>query len=135
MRNTPECSKQDKDPISLTRKTDSIDTQELRKKWITELDDLFDMANLIAKGKVDQQQVNGKLQSVTPKERLMWAQVAANVAQVIGNLSKAHDDTQFNDDLARLENLMKEVHRLHDEAEKKLQQSETGLATEAFIKE
>ncbi len=103
MKNTAECTTQDECPIILTRHTDSIDTQTLRKKWITELDDLFDMANLIAKGTVDQQEVGGKLQSITPKERQMWAQVTANIGQVMGNLAKAHDETQFNDDFARLE--------------------------------
>jgi hypothetical protein len=118
MRNTQECTTQIEHPVCLPRQTDSIDTQALRKKWITELDGLFEIANLIAKGKVGQQEVGGKLQSITPKERQMWAQVAANVGQVMGNLSKAHDDTQFNDDLARLERLTNEIHVLHDEAAK-----------------
>lgn len=42
MRNTPECTSEDEPPINLIRHTDSIDTQNLRKKWITELDDLFE---------------------------------------------------------------------------------------------
>lgn len=119
MRNTPECITQIEHPTILLRHTDSIDTQSLRKKWITELDDLFDIANLIAKGKVDQQQVGGKLQSITPKERQMWAQVTANIGQVMGNLAKAHDDTQFNDDLAELERLLNEVKIMYDKADEK----------------
>jgi hypothetical protein len=67
MRDTTECTTQVEHTIRLFRHIDSIDTQTLRKKWIIELDDLFDIANLIAKGKVDQQQVGGKLQSITPK--------------------------------------------------------------------
>ena len=42
MKNTAECTTQDERPIILTRHPDSIDIQTLRKKWITELDDLFD---------------------------------------------------------------------------------------------
>ncbi len=133
MRNTQECTTQIRHPIGLTRQTDSIDTQQLRKKWITELDELFEIANLIAKGKVEQQQVDGKLQTITPKERQMWAQVAANVGHVMGNLTKAHDDTQFNDDLAELERLTNEIHRLYDEAAKR-QEAETSLASEDSIK-
>jgi hypothetical protein len=116
LKNTPECTTQDEHPIILTRHTDIIDTQTLRKKWITELDDLFDIANLIAKGTVDQQEVGGKLQSITPKERQMWAQVTANIGQVMGNLAKAHDETQFNDDFARLEELINQVKAMHHEA-------------------
>jgi len=31
-----------------------------------------------------------------------------------GNLAKAHDDTQFNDDLAELERMFNEVGAMHD---------------------
>jgi len=119
MKNTPEYTPQVARPLYPPRHKDSIDTQTLRKKWIIELDDLFDLANLIAKGKVDQQQVGGKLQSITPKERQMWAQVTANIAQVMGNLARGHDDTQFNDDLVELERLFKEVCVMHDRADEK----------------
>jgi len=116
MRNTPECTTQTERPFCLPRHIDSIDTQTLRKKLITELEDLFDLASLIAKGRVDQQQVGGKMQSITPKERQMWAQVTANIAQVMGNLAKGRDETQFNDDLVELERLFKEVCAMHDKA-------------------
>jgi hypothetical protein len=85
----------------------------LRKKWITELDELFEIAVLIAKGKVDQQQVGSKLQSITPKERQMWAQVTANIGQVMGNLAKGYDETQFNEDIDELERLTDEVIAMH----------------------
>jgi hypothetical protein len=86
-----------------------VDTQGMRNKWISELDDLFDMATSIAKGKVSQQQVGDKLQSITPKERQMWAQVAANIGMVMGNLSKGYDERQFDEDLDELEKLMNEI--------------------------
>jgi hypothetical protein len=129
MKNTTECTTQDERPIILTRHTDSIDTQTLRKKWITELDDLFGIANLIAKGTVDQQQVGGKSQSITPKERQMWAQVTANIGQVMGNLAKAHDEIQFNDDLAKLERLIDEVHLWNDKVAERQGRSEISLAS------
>lgn len=129
MRNTTECTTQIEHPICLPRQTDSIDTQTLRKKLITELDDLFDIANLIAKGKVDQQQVGSTLQSITPKERQMWAQVTTNIAQVMGNLAKGFDETKFNEDFAELERLMGEVKALHAKAAEKQGSAETTLAS------
>ena len=63
--------------------------------------------------------IGGKLQSITPKERQMWAQVTANIKQVMGNLAKAHDETQFNDDFARLEELINQVKAIHHEAVEK----------------
>jgi hypothetical protein len=96
-----------------------VDTQDLRNKWITELDELFGMATSIAKGNVSQQQVGDKLQSITPKERQMWAQVAANIGMVMGNLSKGYDERQFDDDLAEMERLMGEIKRIHAETARK----------------
>ena len=49
----------------------------------------------------------------------MWTKVTANIGQVMGNLAKAHDEIQLNDDLARLERLIDEVHIFNDEAAKK----------------
>ena len=103
------------------------ETQILRNKWITELDELFDIAVLIAKGKVDQQQVDGKLQHITPKERQMWAQVTANIGQVMGNLTKAYDETQFNEEINELERLLDEVKILKIDAEKQQGYDETSL--------
>jgi hypothetical protein len=92
-----------------------IDTQDLRNRWIGELDELFGMATSIAKGNVSQQQVGDKLQFITPKERQMWAQVAANIGMVMGNLSKGYDERQFDDDLDEMERLMGEIKKLHAE--------------------
>lgn len=88
-----------------------------RNKWISELDDLFEMATSIAKGKVGQQQVGDKLQFITPKERQMWAQVAANIGMVMGNLSKGYDERQFDEDLDEMEQLMNEIKKMHGDAE------------------
>lgn len=89
--------------ICRLQKTAKVDTQSLRDKWISELDDLFDIATSIAKGKESQQQVGDKLQSITPKERQMWAQVLANMGLVMGNLAKGFDDAKFNEDLDEVE--------------------------------
>ena len=129
MKSTSENNTQSEHPIRLYRQTNIIETQNLRKKWIIELDDLFDIANLIAKGKVDLQQVGDKLQSITPKERQMWAQVTANIGQVMGNLAKAHDDTQFNDDVVELERLLDEVHILRYERSGRPGSAEITLAS------
>jgi len=86
-----------------------VDTQDLRNRWIGELDELFSMATSIAKGKVTQQQFGDKVQPITPKERQMWAQVAANIGMVMGNLSKRYDERQIDEDLDELERLLAEV--------------------------
>lgn len=109
MRRNPGFTVQVERRICHLQKTVKVDTQGLRNKWISELDELFDIATLIAKGKVAQQQVGDKLQSITPKERQMWAQVSANIGMVMGNLAKGFDDTKFNEDLAELERQIDEI--------------------------
>ena len=98
--------------ISQLRQTATIDTQCFRSRWIDKLDALFGLATSIAKGEVDQQQVGDRLEIVTPKERQMWAHVAAHVAEVMGNLVKGFDERQFNEDLAELERLVDEIKKL-----------------------
>ena len=100
------------------QRTVRVDTQDLRNKWITELDELFGMATSIARGKISQQQVGDMLESVTPKERQVWAQVAANIGMVMGHLSKGYDERQVDEDLDELEKMMEEVKKLHADASK-----------------
>jgi hypothetical protein len=86
----------------------------MRNKWIRELDDLFDTATSIAKGKISQQQVGDKLQTITPKERQMWTQLAANICMVMGNLTKACDERQIDEDLDELEKAIRELNATHE---------------------
>ena len=86
-----------------------VDTQDLRDRWLGELDELFGMATSIAKGKVTQQQVGDKVQAITPKERQMWAQIAANIGMVMGNLSERFDERQVDRDLDELDRFLAEV--------------------------
>ena len=127
MRRIPEYTTQIESRICRLKQAVAVDTQTLRNKWITELDDLFEIAVLIAKGKIDQQQVGGKLQSITPKERQMWAQVTANIGQVMGNLAKGYDETQFNEDIDELERLTDEVIAFHNKASEKHGSEESSI--------
>jgi len=106
-----------------------VDTQGLRDKWIGELDQLFGMATSIAKGKVGQLQVGDHLQFITPKERQMWTQVSANIGVAMGNLAKGYDETQFNEDIARLERLIDEIKKIQEEYAEKSDSAETSLSS------
>lgn len=99
--------------IRRMQRTVKIDTQSQRDRWISELDELFMEATSIAKGKVTRQQVGDKLQSIPLKERQMWAQAAANIGMVMGNLSKQYDVVQIDKDLDALERKIKEINEEH----------------------
>jgi hypothetical protein len=92
-----------------------VETQTFRTKWIVKLDKLFDLANSFA---VNDEKEEGTLKSVPPKERQMWAHVAAHVGMVMGNLSKGYDETRFNEDLAELERQIGEIKRLKAQADR-----------------
>ena len=104
--------------ISNLRETASLDTQFFRNKWIVRLDSLFSIASSIAKGEVRRQQVGDSLQYITPKERQMWAHVAAHIAEVMGNLSKGYDERQFNEDLTELERQVDEIKELQAQSDR-----------------
>jgi hypothetical protein len=90
----------------------NVDTQLLRNTWIEKLDDLFSMATSMAKGGSKPQQVGDKPEIIAPKERQLWAHVAAHTAEVMGNLARGFDERQFNEDLAELERLVDEIKKL-----------------------
>ena len=118
MKHKPSFAMQVQRRIFHFQKTVSLDTMEMRHKWVTELDGLFDIATSTAKGKISQQQVGDKLQMITPKERQMWAQIAANIGMVMGNLTKAYDEREFDEDLAELERQVKELIAIREEEAK-----------------
>ena len=98
--------------------TNNIDTQLLRNTWIKKLDDLFCMASSMAEGKGQPKQIGDKPEIITPKERQMWAHVAAHIADVMGNLAKGYDERQFDDDLAELERIVDAIKELQAEMAK-----------------
>ena len=117
--------------ISILRETAGLDTQFFRNKWIVRLDSLFSIATSIARGEVRRQQVADRLQYITPKERQMWANVAAHIAEVMGNLSKGYDERRFNEDLAELERQVDEIKKLQaqsDRAENRAMETESENA-------
>lgn len=91
------------------RDATKLDTQELRSKTIKQLEQLFDVAVSIAKGKTKFTRVDGKEIRISLKLRQMWARVAANIAATIGHLAKGFDERQLDEDLAKLESMMNEI--------------------------
>jgi len=97
--------------ISRLRQYVKLDTQRLRTKTIERLDSLFAVATSIASGQVMVQRVGRDRLPITPKQRQMWAHVAAHIAQTMGNLATKYDEKQFEEDLARLEVLVDEIRK------------------------
>lgn len=58
------------------RRAESVGTDRLRLKTIRGLEQLFDVANDYARGRVKWQTEDGKAVAVTLKQRQMWARIA-----------------------------------------------------------
>jgi hypothetical protein len=75
-------------------------------KTMRGLEQLFDIANDYARGRVKWQTENGKAVAVTLKQRQMWARIAAYVAQIINAVATRVDERQIDRDMDRLEVLI-----------------------------
>ncbi|MCD6466224.1 hypothetical protein J7L27_07670 [Candidatus Bathyarchaeota archaeon] len=69
-----------------------LKTQELRVKLISELENLFNYAIQMARG---------------AENRDSWVKIAGYIAQTINSLTKAYDETRFNEDLQRLKEMIR----------------------------
>jgi hypothetical protein len=99
--------------LGVTRRIFSVDTQKLREKVLWQLRELFDMACGQAKNK-----------NLDIMRREKYARVAAYTAQVMEGVAKGFDECKFNENLAKLEQLINEAQRLGKKAAEPQPQSE-----------
>jgi hypothetical protein len=86
-----------------------FDTDRLRRKTIAGLEQLFDIANDYARGRVKWQTRDGRVEKVTIKQRQMWARIAAYIAQIMNTIAQGIDERQLDQDLDKLEKLVNEA--------------------------
>lgn len=98
------------------RKESTFDTQVLRRRWIGDLEGLFVIATSIAKGHVKRQRFGDREEPISPKQRQLWAHVAAHIAIAMANLAKGYDERVFNEDLVKLERLVDEIKKCQVES-------------------
>jgi len=91
------------------KETIRVDTQRIRGKTLNSLQELFDLAVALAKGKVKTQNEDGVPVKVTLKQRQMWARVAAYIAQIMNSVASGFDERQIDVQLDELERLVNEA--------------------------
>ena len=91
------------------KETIRVDTQHIRGKTLNSLQELFDLAVALAKGKVKTQNEEGVAVKVTLKQRQMWARVAAYIAQIMNSVASGFDERQIDVQLDELERLVNEA--------------------------
>jgi len=95
--------------VSQLKDSIAVDTQRIRGKALKRLEDLFDLAVTLAKGEVKTQTEEGKTETVTLKQRQLWARVAAYIAQIMNSVAEGFDERQIDADLDELERLVNEA--------------------------
>jgi len=91
------------------KETIKVDTQNIRGKTLNSLQELFDLAVALAKGRVKTQNEDGVPVKVTLKQRQMWARVAAYIAQIMNSVASGFDERQIDVQLDELERLVNEA--------------------------
>ena len=75
-----------------------VNTQRIREKALNRLEELFDIAEGMAKSK-----------NVKMKQRQIWARIAAYIAQIMNSVALSFDERQIDTDLDELERLVNEA--------------------------
>ena len=91
------------------KETIKVDTQNIRGKTLNSLQELFDLAVALAKGRVKTQNEDGVPVKVTLKQRQMWARIAAYIAQIMNSVASGFDERQIDVQLDELERLVNEA--------------------------
>jgi len=94
------------------RQNVEVDTQKIRSKLLTQLENMFDLAQKCAN-------VSDK-----PKQKELFMRVMAYIAQVMNSLTKTFDEVTITKDLEELESMIREAM-----AKGKDKAAQTGTAT------
>lgn len=96
--------------VNQVRRTIDVDTQNLRRKTILMLEEIFEIASDYARGKIRRiVDEDGKERILKIPERQFWARIATNTALVIATIARGIDERQIDVDLDRLEQMLDEA--------------------------
>ena len=86
-----------------------VDTQRMRAGMLESLEQIFELASSLARGKVGTQTEEGETVKVTLNQRQAWARVAAYVAQTMNSIAEGFDERRIDAQLDKLERLIDEA--------------------------
>jgi hypothetical protein len=95
------------------RKTLKVDSQKIRVRALNELQEIFEMASALAKGKYEYP--DGKQEVVPLRQRQKWVQVATYTVAVINKVAVNYDEQAINKNLEKLRGLINATRKLRDQ--------------------
>jgi hypothetical protein len=106
--------------IEKARRIVKTDTQKIRLKLIETLEEIYNIAERIARGEQQYQIINGKHVQITLKQRRDWVKIAAYTAQVMNRIADSYDEREIDEFLAMLRRKVDEITSkagIHESAE------------------
>jgi hypothetical protein len=106
--------------IEKARRIVKTDTQKIRLKLIETLEEIYNIAERIARGEQQYQIINGKHVQITLKQRRDWVKIAAYTAQVMNRIADSYDEREIDEFLAMLRRKVDEITAktgIHESAE------------------
>ena len=85
------------------------DIRRLRKRTISRLEEVFNVAAKVARGKVGHQRVNGKMTVIGLVQRKRWFRVAEHAALTIKSIASNVDEKEIRSRLNELGRLVDEA--------------------------
>jgi hypothetical protein len=95
--------------IEKARRIVKTDTQKIRLKLIETLEEIYNIAERIARGEQQYQIINGKHVQITLKQRRDWVKIAAYTAQVMNRIADSFDEREIDEFLAMLRREVDEI--------------------------
>ena len=94
------------------------ETQRLRERTLTKLEEIFNVAAKVARGKIRHQRINGKMVPISLKQRRRWVRVAEHIAKTMNSIASNIDEKEIHAQLDELERLVNEAQTIDQSATK-----------------
>ena len=83
--------------------------QRLRTKTLNRLEEIFKVAAKVGRGEIRHQRINGKMVSISLKQRRRWVAVAKQIVITMNSIASNFDEQEIHTQLNKLESLVNEA--------------------------
>jgi metal-dependent amidase/aminoacylase/carboxypeptidase family protein len=94
------------------------ETQRLRERTRSKLEEIFKVAAKMARGEIKHQRINGKMAPIRLDQRRRWVRVAEHIAKTMNSIASNIDEEEIHAQLNELERLVKEAQTIDQSATK-----------------
>lgn len=95
--------------IEAIRNEVAAETRRLRERTLDKLEEIFTVAARVAGGKTKHQRINGKMVSISFRQRRRWLLVANYVVLTMNEVASNFDEKQIHTRINELEKLINEA--------------------------